>query len=125
MHNARADLADAGLAVGNARINHRRHVQTTDLTNIDAGGYTAEVERGQAKERVAGDRNVVHLARVAQRVGWCAADELHDGGRSGHGEGTHAAGFRNRAIADIGVGMLRSIASEIQALDELGWPGKP
>src|SRR5258708_38145755 len=58
-------------------------------------------------------------------MGWRAPDELDNRGRTSHGKGPPPAGLVNRAIANIGIGVLYAIAREVQALNILGWSHKP
>ena len=46
LYEAGADLADAGLFVGDARVDRGQYARLDDLAQVDAGRRAAEVQRG-------------------------------------------------------------------------------
>ena len=57
-------------------------------------------------------RDVRHLARVGDGIVRRAADELHDRRGGGHRKPAESGSFRDRAVAHVGRGVLRSVGRE-------------
>src|SRR3989442_934279 len=65
----RADLTDAGLAMGDAGVDLGQDPRLHHQPHVDPGGGPAEVEWGQAIGGVLPERDLVHEPRVAERIG--------------------------------------------------------
>src|SRR5947209_11413408 len=96
-----ADLPYARAAMGDACINDGRHVEATDLADINAKGDALEVERWYAKQGVTGDGDVIHLASIAQGISRRSPNKLYNGRRPCHGKGPYPAWLSNGSIANI------------------------
>src|SRR5579885_3307217 len=105
LHDAGPDDAHSWLLVRRRRIDDRAHAFIDDLADINAYRRSAEIERGQREAGVPGDGDARHLARVAERILRCAANELNHRRRGGHGKGAETRCFRNGAVAKIGIGV--------------------
>ena|SRR5256885_898915 len=106
MDYACADLPYAWKTVGDACINDGWHIETAYLADIDAERYALEIEGWYAKQGVIGDGDVIHFTGVAHGVGRRSANKLYNGGGTGHGKGSYAAGLGNGTIANVGIGVF-------------------
>ena len=111
--------------MGDACVDLGKNGRLEDEAHVDAGGRAAKVEGGQAVRAALAGGDLVHPARGAKRVGGCAADELDDRRRPAHGERADARRLRDRAVADVRVGVVRAEAREIEAHRCQGGGGEP
>src|SRR5437588_4512320 len=122
---ASADLSDTRETMGDDCINDRRHIETTNLADVNAERHALEIEGWYAKKRVTGDGDVIHFAGIAQGISRRSPNKLYNSRGTCHGKGSYAAGLCNSAITDVGIGVFWSIAGKVQALDVLRRPNKP
>ena len=112
----RADLADARPAVGDPRVDDRRDPGVDDPAGIDPGRGADEPEGWQRIRRVAGERDPPHQAGELQGVGRAAAHEADDGRCRGHRKPADPERLRDRAVAEIRIGVVGAVAREVQAV---------
>src|SRR5260370_19109873 len=101
-HHARADLAHARAAAGNARVDRRRDRRLDYQSHVDADRAAAVVERLDAEVGVLAGADLAHLGGHGQRLGGAAgAEEARDGGRGGHGGRARGRRLARRALAPV------------------------
>src|SRR5918999_934089 len=120
-----ADLADARLAVRDAGVDERQHARAHDLAAVDPERRPAEAERRDLVAAALPPRDVVHGAGGLQRVVGPAADDAHDRRGRGHREAAEPDRLRDRAVADVGVGVLGPEPREVEPVDHPGRAGEP
>src|SRR6185437_11712906 len=101
-YDTRSDLADAGLPVRDTGGHRRTDAVVDDLADVDPAGRPRKVEVRQRERRIACDGNFVHLARVSDRLGDRASDELDQRRGRGEREAAEAGRLADRAVAEIG-----------------------
>jgi len=96
-----------------------------DETDIDACRCPTEIHRRHFVDCALLKCNLVHARRVIHGILWCSANKLHDRGRRRHGETANSVSLGDTGVADVGVGVVRAVAREIQPVDDCGRPCKP
>src|SRR6185312_404300 len=100
-----SDLSNAGKAMSDPGIDHRWHVQTANLANVNARWSSSEIQGWQTKKRITGDGQRVHFAGIAQSIVWRATNKLHNRRCRSHRKRAYAAGFSDSAIPNVRVGV--------------------
>ena len=125
-HHTGADLADARLFVGDARVDGGRDAGFGDKAHVDAGGDAGEVERGDGPLGVLRRRDLAHGAGedgcVRRRAG---ADETDNRRRRRHGEAAEPDGLHDGRVAHVRVGVGGGETGEIEPHRHFHRRGEP
>ena len=85
----------------------------------------AEAQPGNLVGGVLGQRDLVHRPGRRHRVRHLAADEPDDRRRRRHREAAEARRLGDRGVADVGVGVVRAVRAEVEAVRHARRAGEP
>src|SRR5579859_156376 len=111
--DAGSNLTHPRQTMGNAGVDHWRRAAVHNPAQINPGRRPRKAQTGQGILRVATQRDAGHFFGIADGVGGIPADEAHDRWRCGHGKAADSGSLRNRAVAKVRIGVIRTEPGEI------------